>query len=308
MLDTFQNAERTEPKVKSIASDQDFVFSYSCPQFPLARRMMIKSVEALTGQRKLEKLYRNWSVQRSQSENIFAAAMRLLNIDLQTDYQAWRRLPKEGPLLVMANHPYGVLDGLAIGFLTTLVRSDVKIMTHSLLCQASEVRRYMLPVDFSGTQDAQRTSLRTRKAAVDWLKDGHVVVVFPAGGVSTSVKPFAKHAVDCAWHPFVAKLARLKGITIAPVFFDGQNSRAFQVASHVSYPLRLALLFRETVQRMGKPLKVTIGEPVQSSDLPEFDERQDLMRHLRRLVYGLSDLGPKAGVDEFVFPKRFKFN
>jgi putative hemolysin len=282
----------------------DFRFSYSSPDFSFRKRLMIRSIEMFTGQRKLEGLYRNWSAAPPQGENIFAAAMRLLGINLNTDFQAWRNLPKTGPLLVIANHPYGVLDGLAIGFLTTLVRSDVKIMTHSLLCQAKEVKDYMLPVDFGGTVEAQKTSLKTRREAVDWLKDGHVVVVFPAGGVATSVKPFSKQAVDFAWHPFVAKLARIPGVTLVPVYFGGQNSRLFQIASHYSYALRLSLLFRETVRRMGGALPVTVGVPQPSSSIPAFEEREDLMRYLRKMVYGLAGPGGGDTDQEFAFPKR----
>ncbi len=255
----------------------------------------------------LERMYRNWSLNPPRGENIFAAAMRLMNVNLETDFQAWRSLPSAGPLLIVANHPFGVIDGLAIGFLSTLARSDVKIMTHSLLCQPAEVQRYMLPVDFGGTDVAQRTTMATRKRTMEWLRDGHVAVVFPAGGVSTSLSALRGPAVDDVWHPFIAKLTRVPGLQILPVFFHGQNSRLFQIASHVYYPLRLALLFRESVKRMNRPLKVSIGTPVTTEDLPQEQDRKTCAHHLRRMVYALSGPGEPDGSSEHIWPKHISF-
>ncbi len=292
----------------SSATSGDFSFSYSRPEFSWSRRLLIRSIERLTGQRLLEQIYRDWSDNPPAGENIFSAAMRLLNIDLDTDFSAWRQLPKDGPLLVIANHPYGVLDGLAIGYLATLARPDVKIMTHSLLCQPKEVQGYMLPVDFGGTPEAQQTSLLTRRRAMEWLKDGHVVVVFPAGGVSTSQSPLRGHAIDNAWHTFVSKLARVPDLNIVPVFFHGQNSRLFQIATHLYYPLRLALLFRETARKMNGRLKVTLGAPVASSSLENTTDRVAFMKRLRSLVYSLSGPAGPDGSQEFIWPKHITFD
>jgi putative hemolysin len=285
-----------------------FKFSYCQPQFSVMRKLVVRSVERLTGQARLERIYWNWSKNPSPGENIFAAAMRLLNLNIQTDYAKWRKIPATGPVLIIANHPFGVLDGLTIGYLSTLVRQDVKIMTHSLLCRPREVQPYILPVDFSGTADAQRTSLQTRRDAVNWLKDGHVVVVFPAGGVSTTAKPLSKHAVDSEWHPFIAKLARVGNTMIVPVFFCGQNSRLWQMASHVSYSVRLALLFRESIRRMGSPVNVKIGNTVSHSQLPIQPDRKATLDHLRKLTYELADSDGPDWRETFVWPRHISFN
>jgi putative hemolysin len=285
----------------------DTTFSYARPEFSLQRRAIIRSVEMLTGQPKLERLYRDWVENPPAEETIFAAAMRLLRIDLNTDFSAWRKLPRSGPLLIVANHPYGVLDGLTLGYLSTLVRTDVKILTHSLLTTVPDVRKFTLPVDFGGTDAARRTSARTRREAVDWLRAGHVIVIFPAGGVSTSVRPLSPHAVDNAWHPFVRKLASVEGVAIYPVFFAGQNSRLFQIASHYSYSMRLALLFRETVRRIGTTLEVKLGAPVASQDISTMPGDADFASKLRTHTYALGEgTGPDPR-EVFVFPPRMKF-
>jgi putative hemolysin len=300
-----EHTQRIE--LTSTGLEEDFQFSYSRPEFPWLRRALIRSVEFATGQPRLARMYRDWAMNPPRGENIFAAAMRLMNINIDTDFQAWRNLPRTGPLLIIANHPYGVLDGLAIGYLSTLVRSDVKIMTHSLLCNPPEVQRFVLPVDFGGTESAQKATVATRKRAREWLRDGHVVVVFPSGGVSTSVTALRGPAVDDPWHPFIASLSRVEGVKIVPVFFHGQNSRIFQIASHVYYPLRLALLFRESVKLMNRQLKVSIGQMVTAQDVPQEEDRWAYMRHLRRMVYTLSGPEGPDGSSEHVWPKHISF-
>ncbi len=226
-------------------------FSYSRKEHGALQRLVIRLIERLTGQPRLERLYRAWAENPHPHENIFAAGLRLLNLRLDMDGAALAKIPRSGPVLFVANHPFGVVDGLAMGHLATHVRADTLIMTHSLLCQPPEARDYLLPVDFGGTEEAQATTMATRRRAVNWLNLGHALVVFPGGSVATSQRPFRGPAVEYAWHPFVGKLARLPGVTVVPVYFHGQNSRAFQILSHTNYALRIALLFRESVRRMG---------------------------------------------------------
>ncbi len=287
----------------TLQSAPDFRFTYSRPELPWAKRALIRSIERVTGQPLLEAMYRTWSGNPVKNENIFAAAMRLMRVSIDTNEDAWANVPRTGPLLVVANHPYGVIDGLAIGHLLTKIRPDVRIMTHSLLCQPKEVQQYMLPVDFGGGAEAQRTSLTTRRLAIDWLKQGHVVVVFPAGGVATRQNPFKGHAVDLAWHPFAGKLARQKNINILPVFFSGQNSMLFHIASHTFFPLRIALMFRESVRMIGGNLRVTAGQCVNSDDLNHSEGRDQVLKQLRAMTYELAgENGPDASA-EYKWPR-----
>jgi putative hemolysin len=274
-------------------------FSYSRPEQPFLNRSIIRLIEHLSGQPRLERLYREWSATRHPDENIFSAGVRLLDIGIETDEAAWARVPREGPVLFIANHPFGVLDGLMMGHLATRVRPDTKIMTHSLLCQPPEARDYLLPVDFGGTREAQQTSLLTRRRTIDWLRTGHSVVVFPAGGVSTAQSPLFGPALDGAWHPFVTKLARTPGLTIVPVYFHGQNSRLFQLMSHTHYALRIALLFRETARRIGGRFKVSVGDPIRDTDLRAVTDRTGLLQTLRRKTLALA--GPDGPDPDHVF-------
>jgi putative hemolysin len=280
-------------------------FSYSRPEDALWKRMAIRGIERLTGQPQLERLYQKWAINPPKGENIFAAALRLMQVRILTNENAWACAPKQGPLLIIANHPFGVVDGLAIMHLALQLRPDVKIMVHSLLCQPPEAQDYLLPVDFSGTAEARATSVATRRRTVDWLQHGHCTVIFPAGGVATAQKPLRDVAVDGAWHEFVARLARVSDLKILPVFFHGQNSCAFQLASHVNYALRIALLFRESVRRMGGAISATAGQVIEASALPHDKGRKAVMKALRRATYGL---GGQDGEAEFVWPQHINWD
>ncbi|MFO1132215.1 MAG: lysophospholipid acyltransferase family protein [Hyphomicrobiales bacterium] len=291
------------------AKDHEGVrFSYSRPEQRWFNRSLIRAVERLSGQPHLERLYRTWSANPPEGENIFAAAIRLLAIDVDIDPVAWSRVPRDGPVLFVANHPFGVIDGLLMGDLATRVRPDTRIMTHSLLCQVPEARDYLLPVDFGGTPEAVHTSAMTRRRAVEWLRNGHAVAIFPAGSVSTAQSPFCGPAVDATWHGFAAKLALLPGVTTVPVCFHGENSRLFQIASHIHYALRVALLFRESRRRQGSRISVAFGDAVTAAELALLGGREAVIRELRRRTLSLR--GPEAPPPELEFhwPRHITFD
>lgn len=274
----------------------ELVFTYSRPSQSVARRSLIRAVEWLSGRARLERLYRGWVARRDPGETIFAAGLRLLDVVAEVGAGDLARIPRAGGLLVLCNHPFGIIDGLLIGDLIGRLRGDVKIMTHSLLCQPPEAQDLLLPVDFGPGPEARQTSLMTRRRAQDWLAAGHAVVIFPAGSVSTSVRPWSGPAVDAEWHPFITRLAGLPGVATLPVFVHGQNSRLFQIASHYSYPLRVALIFRETRAWAGRRVRVSVGDPV---TVPA-GARAAVAAALRRACHGL---GGRADAAVFVWPR-----
>ena len=283
-------------------------FTYSHPGQSRFRRNLIRAVERLSGRARLHRMYCEWQATgQKPDETVFDAALRLLDVQLQIEGQAQlAALPGQGGLLMVANHPFGILDGLAIGQIGMRLRGNARILTNSQLCQVPEIAPYLLPVDFSGGAEARRLTSATRRRAVELLSDGKVVAIFPAGGVATANSPVKGRALDAEWHPFVGRLATIPGVTTLPLHFSGQNSRLFQIASHLSYPLRVALIFHETRRRIGQPLRLTIGTPVSAQELGQLD-RASTAGYLRRRTMLLSD---KSNVDPdevFVWPRHVKW-
>jgi putative hemolysin len=266
----------------------DYLFSYATKSDPPVKRGLIRLVERATGQPELKRLYVENQRCPRPHESFWQAAVRKLALDVRFDARALARLPKTGPVVVVANHPYGVLDGIVISWLVEKVRSDFVVLTHSALMRAPEVRNFILPIDFSGTEEAQKINLASRAAARAQLERNGVVVVFPAGGVSTAPDRLGrKPAVDMRWQPFVSQLIQRSRAAVVPIWFGGQNSRLFQMASHVSQTLRLSLIFHEVKVRIGAVLQVEIGAPISFDALRAVKDRQELADELRARTYAL---------------------
>lgn len=197
-------------------------------------------------------------------------------------------IPRDGPVVVVANHPYGILDGLVLGHILSGMRGgDFRILAHQVFRKAEVLDRVILPIDFSGSREAVATNLATRAEAIRHLKAGGAIGVFPGGTVSTAPSPFAR-PMDPAWRGFTARMIRKSGATVVPIWFDGANSRLFQVASHLHYTLRMALLMREFRRRVDRPVRLVIGQPIAPQRLAGFGDGKEMMDFLRRTTYALS--------------------
>lgn len=265
----------------------EIAFTYADPADSWPRRALIRAVESLTGQPRIHRLYLHNRDKRLEGESFWAACFRVMDIALAIDGAAHLDWPRTGPLVVIANHPFGVLDGLAISELVSRVRPDYRVLTNAVLTRAPETQPYLLPVDFAETEEALRTNLASRAAARKYLAQGGCVVLFPAGAVATSPSALAPRAVDLPWKPFLGALVQGGRAAVAPLWFDGQNSRLFQLASHISPTLRLSLLFREVKLRMGRDIVMRPGPAIPYEALEPMKDRQVLTDHLRGVVEAL---------------------
>ena len=279
-------ANSVKPKGSMIDSETPSLSYAAYFEHPV-KKGLVRAVERLSGQKRIQRLYAQYR-QDLAHVPFFEAAVKLLDLRVELDASRLAGIPKTGPLVVVANHPFGVVDGLIICWLISLRRSDFKILTNAVLDGAPEASDWILPIDFSGTKQAQAVNIATRKNCLERLQNGECIIVFPAGGVSTAPTPFSRAAVDDTWKPFTAKLISQSRASALPVYFEGQNSRLFQWASHVSIEFRLALIFREVNRKRGKQMPVRIGEVLTSDDLSIAGKRAELMAFLRDATYGMA--------------------
>lgn len=259
------------------------------------KRNFVRAIEKISGQAKLQRLYETYRRDLAD-QPFFEAAIKLLELDVQLSTSRLAQVPATGPLVIVANHPFGVLDGLLVSWLISLRRKDFKVLTNAVLDGAPEVRDWLLPIDFSNTRAATEINLATRAESLARLSNGECIIVFPAGGVSTSPTPFYRAAIDDTWKPFTAKLITKSGAKVTPIFFEGQNSRLFQWASHISLELRLAMIFREVDRRIGTSIPVHIGETLSAADMQGAGQRQDLMAFLRARTYQMAPSKDQAAI------------
>jgi putative hemolysin len=279
-------------------------FSYAAPDDPRLKRFVIRLIERMTGQPYLKWIYEDNRANPVPGENFWSAAIRRLELKLSYNAQALASWPKSGPLVVVANHPFGVLDGLIICQIVAQVRGDFRVLTNAVLLRAEEVKTFLLPVDFGETDEALKTNLKTRAEAKNHLMKGGCLVIFPAGGVSTTPTIWHKRAVDTEWKNFTARMIGQAKAPVAPVYFDGQNSRLFQLASHVSMTLRLSLLFKEVRDKIGSEIRVRIGDLIPYERLAEINDRQSFMDHLRHRTYALGADMPRPSKQRVKRPRR----
>lgn len=273
---------------------KDSDFSYACANDPLWRRALIGGVERATGRERIRQLYLDHQNRGWNGESFFASAIKALSLELQYDAQKLMALPAKGPLLVIANHPFGVLDGIIICALLEQVRSDFLALTNSILLRAPEMRARMLPIDFSQTREAARANSASRAKAMEHLASGGCMILFPAGAMATSPDRLgARPAQELPWTPWLARLVHSARCPVAPVYFHGQNSRAFQIASHINVNLRLAMFFHEVKRRIQTNFPIEIGDLAPYEALEPIRERAVLVANLRARTLGLAQPRPR---------------
>ncbi len=283
MNSTNQNLDQTFENKKELEEPYDRrKLSYANTFTNPIQRNIIKSLEFLTG-----KLYLLRKVRQFEKMGIpvgqpfWRQALDLLGINLLTKQSEISKIPKEGSLVITANHPHGLVDGMVLAELIGKVRTDYKILTRSLLTGVKQIDQFMIPVPFDHEENALKKSLEMRKKAMDHLEKGGVVVVFPSGKVASSKTMFG-NVVEGEWNPFTAKLIQKSGANVLPVFFPGANSRIYQIANQISATLRQGLLIYEVVHAMNKPQKPLVGDLIKQNELSSWkDDPRGFMRWLR---------------------------
>ena len=218
------------------------------------------------------------------------AALDVMGIPLQTPAEQIARLPSKGPVVVVANHPHGLVDGMILADLIGRVRTDFRILTRSVLTGIDEVAAsYLIPVPFPHDPEAQRKSVEMRAQAMAHLKAGGVVSVFPSGVVASS-EGFFGPAIEAEWNVFTAQLIRRSGAIVVPIHFPGSNSRWYQIANKLSATLRQGLLLHEIVHALNKPQKPVVGEPLTEAQLARLEtDPRGFMAWLREHTLALAD-------------------
>ncbi|WP_368188377.1 lysophospholipid acyltransferase family protein [Aestuariibius sp. HNIBRBA575] len=228
-----------------------------------AKRLLIKAIEWATG--KIQVIRRIRAFEKSgvpAGQEFWPATMRIMGIDIQTPQSQLDRIPAEGPVILVSNHPHGMIDGMVLADVIGRRRNDYRILTRAMLTGIDEsAASYMIPVPFPHEDDAQRKMIEMRAKAMDHLDKNGMIALFPSGVVAQAKSMFGP-AEEAEWNVFTAKMIRRSGATVVPCFFQGSNSRAYQMAANISPSLRQGLLIHEVVHAFDKPQAPIIGKPI----------------------------------------------
>lgn len=264
-------------KSKSRTSDENELRSYDRRSLTYsetfdsnAKRWFIMAMEWMTGKLKVVSRVRRFEKMGTHKGQAFwPGTMKAMGIEVLTPQDQLDNIPTTGPVVFVANHPHGMVDGMLLADLIGRRRNDYRILTRSLLTGIDEsAASYMIPVPFPHQDDAQEKMIEMRARAMEHLGNGGLIALFPSGVVATSETMWGP-VVEEEWNVFTAKMIKRSGATVVPCFFPGNNSRWYQIANQISATLRQGLLIHEIAHAFDKPQKPVVGVPISPDEVAE---------------------------------------
>lgn len=255
---------------------------FSVVKKPLSKILCLSKLNDIYGS-----VHQEWSGTPGalESENEFARkVVDRMGISFDTTAEDMARIPTSGPAVVVANHPFGAIEGLILALLLKAVRPDVKIMANYILGMIPELRNMFFCVDPFGRNDSFSKNIGPLKDSIRWVKKGGMLGVFPAGEVS-SVRLKKRMVADPAWSPTVGRILKISKAQAIPIFFDGRNGALFQLLGLIHPRFRTVMLPRENLSRASKPVKVCVGAPIPHEQLSMFKTDEELISYLRFRTY-----------------------
>lgn len=255
------------------------------------RRAIIKSIEWCTGKISVLRMVRQFERRgKLTGQDFWNGALEVMGIDVRTPPEQIAHIPKTGPVVVVANHPHGLVDGMILAQMLGRVRNDYRILTRAFLTDIDpDAGNYMIPVPFPHEEGAQAKMIEMRRKSMAHLAQGGLIALFPSGVVASSNSLFGP-MVENDWNVFTAKMIRTSGARVVPLFFPGANSRFYQMANRLSPVLRQSLLIYEIVRACGKPQKPVIGAPFDEDEVTRrLQDPRACMAWLREKTLGLRE-------------------
>jgi len=231
---------------------------------------------------KARDLYRR--VQRSPEGFRLETLLSEMRIGLSVGAADQERIPANGPVVVVANHPCGVLDGAILTVLLTRVRPDVKVLTNFLLSDIPELQKHCVFVDPFQADRSLESNRRGLREALAWLQKGSMLAIFPAGEVSQWQMPAAQ-IVDPEWNDTAVRLIRKTGATVLPVYLCGHNGVGFQLMGMIHPKLRSAFLLQEFLTQAGKTVEVRVGSGIPADAVEAIADDHEATQYLHWRTY-----------------------
>lgn len=262
--------------------------SYATPEDSLPRAAMINMVEHLFGISDITSMFEDLKKDIPNDGDFFGEGFKRLNIKLDYDQRQLEKIPKDGPVIFISNHAFGLLDGMTLNHFAAKTRGNFKTLLNraSTLCRDERLGKNFLPIDFAETKESIRINIESKREAMRNLKDGGTIIIFPSGGTATAPWVFDT-AVEGEWKLFSAKMIQMTQATVVPTYFPGQNSFRFHLANKISTPLRYALVVHEMWRRRNSSVRVEIGDPIPFEKISHIKGRRELLDHIRNVVFSL---------------------
>ena len=271
-----------------IKSPNKIAFTFATSEVNILSQQFIKIIELLTGKLKLKKLYDQYVLEDNPPEYFWNDAVKKLNFKLQTNFHNGGSIPSKGRLIIVANHAFGVADGVSLCSVVSNIRQDYKIITHKVLRQADAVHDKIIPIDFSPNRKAMLSNIAARKEAENFLNNDGLIVIFPSGQIATKENlKFSTKAHDGEWKQFVSKLIIKTKTPVLPSYFEGENSQIYHIANKMGQTFRYSLLMYELIRKIGDTIYLHFGEVIPFSNFESIGNLIEITDFLRKKTYSL---------------------
>jgi len=234
---------------------------------------------------KINEIYRN--NKEKKGVNFLDGVLKELEIEFEIPEDDLNRIPKDGSFITISNHPLGGIDGVLLLKLLLEKRSDYKIIANFLLHRIDPLQEYIMPVNPFENHKEAKSSLAGVKQALQHVRGGYPLGIFPAGEVSTYKDD--KLVVDKPWEMGAVKLIKKANVPVIPIYFHAKNSKLFYVLSKISDTFRTAKLPSEVISQRNRVIKVRIGKPISVKDQNEFKDINSFYEFLRKKTYMLAN-------------------
>ncbi len=226
------------------------------------------------------------------------AVIETLEFSFEVSDEDLKRIPRDKPFIVAANHPFGGIDALILIKIFAEIRPDIKAIANFLLQKVEPVKDFLFPVNPFETRKEVKSSFTGLKSALEHLNEGKCLAIFPAGEVS-SYQPESGVIQDREWQASILKFIKKANVPVVPVYFHGTNSRIFHLLGQLHPVLRTAKLPSELFNKKNKTIKIRIGNPIPVNEQGEFSDIAHYGRYLRARTYAL---GTSLEAKKFYIP------
>lgn len=255
-------------------------------KLPFGNQWLARIVERLLGLDELSRCYLSakqaaTAPNDTSTKSFLAAVLNYFDVKLKPvdQHQVLANLPADGPLLIVANHPLGGLEGIAITKLLLEYRPDTKVLTNNLLTRIPELSSTFIGVDVL-SKNAAKENLKGIRSASQHLRKGGALLIFPAGKVA-AINMRSRSVEDHPWNRLAGNLLLRSGASCLPIHVGGFNSRWFYFMALIHPLLRTMLLPRELANKRGRELKLIVGEPITPQEVRKLDDDRAVTDYLR---------------------------
>ncbi len=259
---------------------------------PAWQQKFVKLIETTVGKQYLLEVYRGLIDRNTGPETFWEDLLASLELKISSYRRGMEAIPKTGPAVIIANHPFGLMDGASICWMVSQIRKDFKVILWDVFRQKNHGQGYFLSLDLTeDNKEARRQNIIVRREAIQNLKDGQIVIIFPSGGAERPSSLFGA-PYETPWFRFTEKMVTASGAPVLPIFVHGHNSKLFHMASHVSEIARRAMFIHEIKRGIGSEVELSIGDLITPETVKRWaDNGEDVIEKLRAATFALSQPG-----------------